>query len=561
MCLEEQMGRYRIRSTRTVSRDRRSVRGGAQRQRSRGFLLIVGLFVITGLLTLSAAGLNRSMTELLVTNRHVTSQQALQAAEALLNEAIHEYRTGGESGTVDFQTQNAPGGEGWLPGGGAIYPPLTQYCPQAGVTCRMRLRDLTTMAAADTQAAFDAIQGPKGGVNVLDIDTQTPMLIAVGIVGGIQRRVAIVGSRKPPSFDYAFFGGDLMRVGSYGTGPVTIDSYDSTLGEYDADLGGGVRNKGYAGHVGTNDDNYGNRNIEPDVAGDPDPENVDLRVETTARIDGGLYGTEWSLLSYAAGAGCRTGSGPYGACSTVLPIPPRELPPIEVPADLAALPCPSAYTRSAGTEVISSDRCYTQMTLSGTAEVILANDVRIYLRGTGAGSNTLYITQEAKLVSRRKNELYGGPGRFWVQSTNGLVSAKALDGNPGTIPDPKDFIIRMEGNGSSYTYNASTNSWGSIGSSNGLEQKASFYGALYVQNGFLWIKGAENNPPGSGTYVWADATHYGAIVAGQYLNPATHSPNFLTFHHDVSLDDISINGSTKYFKTLSWRELAPGESP
>lgn len=114
---------------------------------------------------------------------------------------------------------------------------------------------------------------------------------------------------------------------------------------------------------------------------------------------------------------------------------------------------------------------------------------------------------------------------------------------------PRDLQIRVQGT-TAFAYPEG----------NGLEQEAPFYGALYMKEGRLWVKG--NYDCSTGACYWTKGTFYGSII-GDVVYVAAHnsSPQSpVDFHYDEALRDLLLGsaGSTG-FQILSWQELAPNE--
>jgi len=155
-----------------------------------GSLLVAALFYVTGIAALLEACLGRSMTEVFATTREASDQQAFHLAEAGVDAALRQLRTG--------QTEHlAP----------------------------------TTSSTGHHWTMIDLVEGLMYRLN------------AHGLAGGEQRDVEAVVRLHPRSvFQYALFGHDQVHV----SGEAVTDSYDSTAAAYDPGTAG------QQGDVGTN---------------------------------------------------------------------------------------------------------------------------------------------------------------------------------------------------------------------------------------------------------------------------------------------------------------------
>lgn len=504
------------------------------RRNRRGFLLIVGMFAIAGALTLTAVGLSRSMTDLLVSTRFVSSQQAFHLAEADVEDVLLEYRTGSGNAVVDLLLSpsqlNLPDGQphpelhdGWVDATNDVTNPTADSACPAGVTCY-----------AKTVVPLGQL-GPNTLATVLVIDptANAPRILArarAGATAQIDRRVGVTGTRIAPSFDHAFYGGDYLRVGSYGSGLVSVDSYNSTLGAYNP-----ITNKGAKGNIGSND--------RMNVAQIPDGAK-DVQLQTTVRLEGIIHQPAWAEDVFMAGSRCN---GNQCDSADVSIMPPIDLPPVVIPQSLTALACGGKLTVSGVITPLAVDTCVTQVEVINGGTLQLKPNVRLYLKGTGNPNAYLVnVTGTGQIEAQGNNKIYGERGRFWVRSKFGLVNDRQT---------PRDLQVRVKGNDT--IADRSTGEC-TTGNYHGLEQEAPFYGVLYIQDGFLWVKGnADAGYPGG----WSPATEYGALVSGGALRPSTHGSQPFTFHYDESVADIPITGVSTYYHILSWRDLAPGEAP
>lgn len=470
----------------------------------RGFLTILVLFTLTGIAMITTTGLTRTMREQLAARAYVARQQALHLAEAGIDEALWEFQESGGTFTLGAP----PIGEGWEEFDDPALAPPAFPC-----------------ATPDACRAKTLLTGAT--VVVINRAGPTPAIMATAEAGVVSQRLYVTVARRQTGFELGLFGANYLQIGGTGGGTSMVDSYNSAVGRYDLLL-----NRGANARIGTNDRNY---------AGVTDG-SVDLQIGSATYTNATVYGKAYispltDSISEFKNYGTLTGGGGLPEEQPLL-----DLPPIEVPAELDALcgASPIEYVRSSGTELITTDQCYRRITLSGSGEIVLAPGVRVYLKGDEAGSGSiLNVTGQGKIVAQGQNEVFGGVGGFWVDSQYGFVNA-----SDPINPRPKELVIRVEG----------STAYGS-----GLEQQASFYGALYIRRGHLWVKGHYLGATG-----WSDANHYGAIISGDSLKPTAHTAGrFMNFHTDESLanEDITLSGtgSSKRFEILCWQELAPGE--
>jgi hypothetical protein len=352
-------------------------------------LLITVVMVTAGLLTLTAVGLTRSTTDLLVANRFVSGHQAFTVAEAGVDEALHEFVGSG----ADFVEWGLP-----LP---------AEACP-IGV-CYQKV-----------------IGVGQGTVRVDDVFSLRSAVTSTGTSMGGSTTQTIRAVLGPPpvleGFSRAGFGGMFIKLGSSGgTGEVSVDSYNSELGPYNNDPNDAIAdNFGSNGDIGTNDDG--------DDAG------IDVQLwgtsGSTAHLAGDIH---ISLWTHNDEVDIRDGAtfglvvrDPDGAV--------LNLPPIEVPTALSALcgasPSPLSVGANTSVTVPSGDHCYSAISVSGTdAIVTLAPGARVYLTSTGMG---LTVLSGGRVVTQGENQLFL-EGGMRVRSQQGLINETQL---------PHDLQIR-----------------------------------------------------------------------------------------------------------------------
>ncbi len=493
------------------------------RGQGKGFLLVTVALVVAGLLTLTAVGLSRSATDLLMTNRFVAGHQAFSMAEAGVDAAIYEFTRGADA----FVTNSD-----WT------RDPNPSHTNQGTPPCRKDL-DPSCRRAIATATGIVTVQ-------VDDFAGLQPRITATGVsasMPSVSRRLIIQGSVAPEPFgDFGLFAGKvigLARGGMTATVFVSSDSYDSQLGDYDQLFGDGTRNKGYEGHVGVN------------VSGVAMGKSSGASVQ----LDGRVYKSSSAIANFT-NATCNQGGGSH-ACGAadISTIPTKSLPPIEVPAALTAMAsgggCAGPLTVPAGTTttLLSSvgDYCYQSINVNG-GTLVLEPNVRVYLTGDGTsyysngapkyifGLYAYYadpwaVPVEAKMIANGNNQIYGGQGHFLVSSTLGLET---------TTQKPRDLIIRLRGTPES------------TGIPLKFQQAQSFYGAIYLETGLASFAGYHPSTGGSSA-----GQIYGAIVSGRNLTVNDFDATAPTYqvHRDVALRDLSLSGATRGpFKVRSWRQ-------
>lgn len=545
------------------------------RRHKRGFVLLMVMFVTSGMLTLTAVGMTRSITELRAATRIIASEQAFQQAESEAHEALAQLSV---MSTQQINAAVLAGPDG---------DPTTTADNNT-----FALIDTPYAAGPISVAVFDNDDGD--GNPMQDTDGILRVRTSGTAVGGVSRRIEMTFQRGDHPLEIPLFGGDLLRFGGNapGSGMVLVDSYDSRLGPYGAPLASGGDNRGAAANVGTNADNDGAPPVAPSTVAP-----IDIRFERTTNFWGGIRKVAAAQTSYSLVSGSvDTDSGPVlqsgalcngGLCSDMAgytaEIPRQDLPSVafneHAGADSNNNGVPNICEGVGGLslsgsaqQTIAGDVCYTAIVLRDDAQVTLLPGARVFLKGTGNGSaSVLEAVGNARVVSQGNNEIYGLTGRMWIRSNYGLVSDKQLHPGdyPGQYPTPRDLRIYLEGNLSRYAYNDNDtpayhddDMWDSNWSNplaNGLEQGTPFYGALYIHHGFLWVKGVQCSDGACSVREWANVDHYGAIVAGDYLDVATHSATWVKFHMDLSLlGNFSLTGFGP--RVLLWRELAPEES-
>ncbi len=499
------------------------MRRASQRHQA-GFVLLIGLTVTSIVLTLASAGLTRSLTELRVANRSLAGYQAFHLAEAGVDVALNEFASGGS-----FSEWTQPDLTPCVPGPGR---PCTWTKPIAN--------GVATVTVSDTGSNAALIQ--------IDATGQTE----AGLGGSVERRLHAEGTSRVPAFQFAAFGADYLEFGTQES--VTFDSYDSALGPYT--LGSAYS----AGNIGTNDD-PGGSDQDVDVKFLNQPSESDY-----ATIQGNLYLT--------SGATTNPSSIPSTLLtgSVISMSQPFALPDFTIPKELTGTGCEPVPDLTVGqssntteSRTLLAGRTYCSdanfiVDYSGTlviednvklrvralqlkdhATVLVGDNVSFYFTGQQDGAGNPYVftlnTNYSQMQTGRNTRIYAEPGYFWMMAKDDTRPTGIIN----TTQNPADLQIRLKGNTSTYASRWTNGNW--------LEQTPPFYGAVYIQQGFLWVKGGL--AAGGG---WSAAEHYGSIVSGDDLRFGTHTEgNWLKFHYDEALRNISLDGSSK-FKLLLWRE-------
>ena len=175
------------------------------RKKQRGFLFILSLFALTGLLTLTVVGLGRSLTETSAATRFVAKQQAFHLADAGVDEAVWEF---------EHSSGNFLDGEGWT--SISLTPcSASPVCPNG--TCRQKILPLTE--GSGTTCAT---------VTVMDVAGPTSTILATGLASGIQQTIEARFAQRNPGPVPFMFARNGINLGAN----VRVDSYDSTQGLY-----------------------------------------------------------------------------------------------------------------------------------------------------------------------------------------------------------------------------------------------------------------------------------------------------------------------------------------
>ncbi len=238
---------------------------------TQGFLFVSTLFVLTSLLMLSAVGLNRSMTELLVANRFIAGTQALHLAEAAVDETLTEFTRGGTDGIRrNFSLSAAPSpNDGWSNG-----------APCATAGCRTKqlvLSDSTVtvivdniLAPAPTITADSTVTGTRRQVTV-NVVPQAGFPKILGGVMSVQDDAAVQYVNQNGDDDKPFdFEDD--------TPPWTISGVDTGFAEAgctDPGVGDGTQQAPSPG-ITTTDDGILSHPTEGDLADEVSPPRTDL---------------------------------------------------------------------------------------------------------------------------------------------------------------------------------------------------------------------------------------------------------------------------------------------
>ncbi|MDD3297165.1 MAG: hypothetical protein PHU64_07420 [Candidatus Omnitrophica bacterium] len=199
-------------------------------------------------------------------------------------------------------------------------------------------------------------------VEISNISGGQPQIIAIGLVGQIQRVVeASLTEVSPLVFTHAAFGKTSLTM----TGNSATDSYDSSLGAY------GISNRTLNGDVGTNGSSVGAVSLagNASVGGD---------VQTGA-------------------GGTVEVSGNAAISGDVSDESEKEIPSVEIPSSLSSLVSLGSYSVSANSTetLISGDYKFSSFTVSGNGRVVLEGSVNLYLTST---SEALKISGNGNVV-------------------------------------------------------------------------------------------------------------------------------------------------------------------
>ncbi|MBI4341479.1 MAG: hypothetical protein HY598_04270 [Candidatus Omnitrophica bacterium] len=492
-------------------------------------LMVTELIFLSLCLVYTSIGVTRSMTDLMTTQRSLATQQAFHLAESGLDEVIGVYtRFGG----------NFTGWEDVSDGTLHVDP----RCAGTGLTCMRKPIQLT---GASCLSASDV-----NCMTVIDATSMAPTIDVTSAVstasGTTTQRLYARGDRMPPSFNFAIFGADLIELNS--GGPLTIDSYVGS--SYDP------MNPGTKGNLGTND------TADPTLTTDAA---VDVRfLNANTMVHGDLYATGTALFNPTdpTDPDGNPATPDYRLDGTIILAPRLDMPPIDFPTvltDISGADCASDRTISSGTGVLDKS-CYRDVVISGTANVDIPQNANISVRSLLVkNSAQLTMRENAQLLLRGDpsapkpdeffilqiantgkinvlgaNKVYGKWGRFHVRGMNGFV-------NPAQCPEQLE--IRLDGNNSRFGD-------GYYNDDNYLGQ-ADFYGVLYLRNGFIWVKG----PWDSTTNTWMSGEHYGSIISGGQISPATHlSSIYFKFHRYENASGIPLSGSQNYFRVTFWKD-------
>ncbi len=160
------------------------------RKQQAGFLFLITLFALTGVLTLTVASLSRSLNETTAATRFVNKAKAFQAAEAGFDEAFWELA----NSSGDFTKA-----ETWVDG------TASDDAACATSPCRKKPVGLGTGPSA-----------PSATVIVIDPQGAIPTIKVLGVATGTPQRIVAKVQRPggPSAFDYAVSGTTLNLNGT-----------------------------------------------------------------------------------------------------------------------------------------------------------------------------------------------------------------------------------------------------------------------------------------------------------------------------------------------------------
>ncbi len=339
-----------------------SLRGLMRRARNRGFVLLLTMTVLAGVLAMNAATLGRSIVELSASNRHVAKLQAFHAAEGGLDDAIVVFRAGG----APFLQGGA-----WYDQGGGPGQPCIADAPCLGTfllddghtSVLVTIDDISSEAPTVTAqgAAADVnqtIEVVLAGGNVMDYAwfTAGPAQFrngqAITFDGG-PGRVHVEGdmtleggnySPDPAKKTVIFRAGEINIYGSLvrttnnpvGEAPVYIQQWNAATNQWE---GNKLPTPSVAGAWKSTDDPTAyldwRSGLDSSPATDPMDAGVDLGQILREANTGAVSLAGMSFIETSIDAFVGEFAAPAAADITITD-----------PANLASLPCSSAFTQA-----------------------------------------------------------------------------------------------------------------------------------------------------------------------------------------------------------------------
>ena len=306
-----------VKRKRIISRNLKS-RIDKSKNEEKGFVLVVGMIVMSVLLLLAVPFLYQLSAENRLTSKSYKSSAAISLAEAGVERAIWELN----------------------------YGDMSSWSGDSS---------LRTMTISSLQASGGNVIGDID-IKVVEPDAENPVVESTGRVAYTDSltliskttRVVLKSGGSPPLFSHGAFGDEEVDIESN----AILDSYDSRNGFY------GGSNIGSQGHVGTNGTHYGciDMNSNAKVYGnvfsgsESDPDSVII-----TRVNAQIYGEKRALDH------------------------PKEIPSIITPD---GLPFRGDYSLGTDDVLtISESGEYTSLRLDSNAKVTITADVTLYITG------------------------------------------------------------------------------------------------------------------------------------------------------------------------------------
>ena len=166
--------------------------------RQRGYILLLGLLVATGLMTLVTVGLSRSMVELSIAQRDIAYQEAFHVAEA-----------GVDAGVRWLKTQPSP----------PVCDTAISADPQDGFSAWCELEPFVGPQPVGNGTYTVVVEPDDGNPST---DTELYRVRSTGMVGGVTRTTSLILKSESFSYYQQFLEGDsgVWITGSGANGPV-----------------------------------------------------------------------------------------------------------------------------------------------------------------------------------------------------------------------------------------------------------------------------------------------------------------------------------------------------
>ena len=410
-------------------------------RRDSGFVFLASLLMLVSAMMLSAVGLTRSFTEISVTSRHVAIQQAFQLAEAGLDDALVEFRSGGSDGEATFDAA-----EGWTDAGGA--------------------------ACASGTPCLKTVSLPAGNatIQVSDIGATLITLTSSSTVAGAPQTVEMVIERPPASlFNQAIFGETGIQINK----DTLVDSYDSTLGPY------------------TPAPATGNRSADADLRTNSTDVGA-ISIHKNTIVNGDVWVGDGGTASVVINnQGTITGTQHD---KENLALPPIAMPNGSPCGDALIVPAGQTMTLDVGSF------CHSSISIGDNGWLILNGDGQIILGNSGAtdlaipANATLEITGSVSLVAGDVNltnwlNLTASSAKLYLYVKDSMV----LEGAINTSADPKKLQLLYDGT-QKLTLTKDGDFYGAIYAPNAeveFNKDGDIYGAVIAK--FFYMKKTEQS--------------------------------------------------------------------